>query len=82
MTTSTNPTRTQIIDALNNVVAANSHLLSNGSFDGTTFDVVLAALAIETGHVAPFTENDQITDPLQALALGALMSDGIWWVKA
>lgn len=82
MTTSTNPTRTQIVTALTEVVAANSAPSSDGSFDGATFNIDIAADAIQAGQVAPFAEAEQILNPLGALALGAFMSDGAWWVPA
>ena len=82
METSTSPTRSQIIAALNDVVASNSALLSDGSFDGATFNIDIAADAIQAGQVAPADNDGLITDETTKLAFGAFMSDGAWWVPA
>jgi hypothetical protein len=77
--TTNNTTRTAALEALTKMVAINSALIA--ATTDAVFDVELAADAILAGAVQPDTNDGVITDELEALAFGAMMSAGAWWVS-
>jgi hypothetical protein len=94
--TITNITRDEIIEALEFVRSTNDHLIGSVTLadrriftDLGRFDVDIAADAILAGKVEPDCnehENDEgqivrIDDEVAALAFGAFMSSGAWWVE-
>jgi hypothetical protein len=77
--TTTTATRSEIIEALRNVVSTNR---PNWRGEAKAFDVEAAAVAILAGQVTPDDNDGQIIDELEALTYGAWMSDGPWWQAA
>jgi hypothetical protein len=80
MDTNTNTNRSRLIEALEDVLRLNASAIA-----GTTtavFDVEAAADAILAGQVTPDDNDGGITDELEALAFGALLADGPWWVHS
>jgi hypothetical protein len=75
-THTTTATRSEIIEALRCVVS------TNDGIDAEAFNVDLAADAILAGQVTPDTNDELITDEVEALAYGAFMSNGPWWQAA
>jgi hypothetical protein len=56
--------------------------LNGDVWDGDRFVRELAVDAIMAGTVAPNDNDGFITDPVEALAYGAYVSNGAWWVPA
>jgi hypothetical protein len=75
--TTTTATHSEIIKALKQVICVNEF----GRSATDQLDVNAAANAILAGQVTPDDNDGLITDGVEALALGALMSDGPWWTK-
>ncbi len=75
----THTNRNHILDAIDDVLSSNSTLIA-GTTDAT-FVPEWAADAILAGQVTPNDNDGLATDELHALALGAVMADGPWWVR-
>jgi len=72
--------RNAIRQALKTVVDINGKWEPNHEF---WFDIDAAEVAIMSGAVAAHIDDDMpSSDVNEQLALGAYLSDGIWWVKA
>lgn len=67
--------------ALVEMISDNRHTIAILGLD-ERFDVDLALAAILRGDVEPDDNDGAITDPVRALAFGALMGDGPWWIGA
>lgn len=78
MTNNTDITRTAVLDALADAVATNSALIA--ATTDAWFDAEAAVDAILAGGVKPNTNDDTITDEVDALAFAAVTTDGPWWV--
>lgn len=77
MTNTADINRSHLINALNDAVRLNSALIASNK---ATFVIAIAADAIIDGEVTPDTNDGAITDEIEALAFGAIVSDGPWWV--
>jgi len=70
LTRDMNTNRTALVELLTDAIAIN---------DADAFDIETAVDAILAGQVTPDDNEGLITDSVEALAFGAIMSDGPWW---